>query len=418
MFNTLSSQGKVLWGFVIAFNILVLLWIIHAGVFVPGAAWIDARSFYIAGRCWLDGSSPYDYEVFRQHWIALLAGDTYYTPFLFPPTLALISIPIAILPWSIARWVISALNIGALLLIWTFVILLIKDHPHVRGKFLMLFAFMGLSGLVGAIPEDIFLAQKSIFAVCGCMGAIFFWRRNLPYLSGLFILIATFKPQISLLVLIYLLVTSNRSFKIRCFGFAVGCVAALFIFLLPPIPELISQLKTSYIAYREIPFNDASNYISILSIFRQFKDLMIVLFTLISIVFVCYLAWLRHYSHFFNSDEYAIPQADYLGHIQIIFAITLVFLPIREYDLCLLVPMIGTLPILFPRFWIPTTLIPLLILGRLNTINHIFSKLLGENWSDQHLHIISLLLAVLILGAFMIIWHIYRKPPIRRISFP
>ncbi len=79
----------------------------------------DTRWLYVSGVSWLSGDSPYDIFKFQGHWIERL-GTLAYGPvsFVYPPTVALITVPLSSMSWRWAHVCLTAINIAALVGIW------------------------------------------------------------------------------------------------------------------------------------------------------------------------------------------------------------------------------------------------------------------------------------------------------------
>jgi len=63
----------------------------------------DTRAWYTGGTCWWDGHSPYDREYYAETWTELYGAPPHdQATFVYPPTMALISLPLALMPWPVA----------------------------------------------------------------------------------------------------------------------------------------------------------------------------------------------------------------------------------------------------------------------------------------------------------------------------
>jgi hypothetical protein len=84
----------------------------------------DFGAYYVAARALANGESPFDAQVATR--LARLAGVEHHSPYIYPPLLALLLRPLAVLPFSAAAAVWFALSAGALLAsLWLL-------RPHVQ----------------------------------------------------------------------------------------------------------------------------------------------------------------------------------------------------------------------------------------------------------------------------------------------
>jgi hypothetical protein len=166
-----------------AFLLLAVGYSIHAGLRVDRPArWRDGRFLFLSGRLWLEGESPYDrarlLARWPEHFDSLPKG-----PFLYPPTLAVVAVPLGLLPsWPVARRALDVLNVAALA------------------------ACLGLAArlLVAGVPASITLGQTTLVALAGALGALHFAARGHALASGLCVVLASIKPQLTLLPLLLL----------------------------------------------------------------------------------------------------------------------------------------------------------------------------------------------------------------------
>jgi hypothetical protein len=174
---------------------------------------IDGRYLYIAGRVWLAGQSPYSFNTFLSFWKRDLknSGDFYLElkegqgAFIYPPTIAIFSLPLALFSWKNAQILLDTFNVVAFLSILFFAISLVRRFlpPTLEpGK---IWLGIGMSGFfMSAVPVTIYSGQTPLLATAGFLGAIYFYLCGNIVTAALFIVIASIKPQLSLLPLIYL----------------------------------------------------------------------------------------------------------------------------------------------------------------------------------------------------------------------
>jgi hypothetical protein len=69
---------------------------------------------------------------------------------------------------------------------------------------------MGIGGFMSAVPSAIYIGQSPLLATMGFLGVIYFYLRGHILTAALFVVIASIKPQLSLLPLIYLFILSGN----------------------------------------------------------------------------------------------------------------------------------------------------------------------------------------------------------------
>ena len=151
--------------------------------------------------------------------------------FFYPPTMGVFAIPIALAPWDIAKHLLSALNIIALLGILFFCAQICKRLLGLPDRNSRIWLGLGIGCLMSAVPETIYTGQTPLLSMVGCLGAVYYLLQNRLLACAVCIVIASTKPQLSLIPVIYLLIAS-RSWLL--FIYSSACVAAcsIVIFLI------------------------------------------------------------------------------------------------------------------------------------------------------------------------------------------
>ncbi len=134
---------------------------------------LDGRYIYVSGACWLSGQSPYNVDAFGSVWKKHMINEQIRKEFLkdggavfaYPPTLGVISVPLAFFSWNMAKHVLDFMNVLFLLLIAFFSAMLIRDLPQTQFHFGKIGIGIGLSCLISAIPTTLFLGQTSLIAL-------------------------------------------------------------------------------------------------------------------------------------------------------------------------------------------------------------------------------------------------------------
>jgi hypothetical protein len=165
----------------------------------------DARHWYAGGVSWWRGESPYDKEGYTTKWLELYAQSPFQrSTFVYPPTMAVISLPMALLPWDLARWAFRVVSVLAFLglcyVTWRLMETEGQRFPLLSSKGWYLVPV----GYLASVTQCMFQGQTALIVAFGCVLAWYAWRteRNVLLASGCSS--PSIKPQISLLPLVFL----------------------------------------------------------------------------------------------------------------------------------------------------------------------------------------------------------------------
>ncbi len=163
----------------------------------------DALSYYVAGRLAAGGQAGVLYDLARQHALALaLAGESLASsnwPFVYPPWVALVCIPLARLPYPVAYAGFVALQVVPLL-----------GAAERLARLLPAGDRRPLLGLAAGTPLVVLLGQPqwSAWALWGLSGALVAQRDGRGAgRVGAWLLLGLVKPSLLLPPLLWLLVT-------------------------------------------------------------------------------------------------------------------------------------------------------------------------------------------------------------------
>jgi len=185
----------------------------------------DTKYLYVAGLSWWEGSNAYDPNVASR-----LGANQSLGGFFYPPQIAPLCLLLGAFPWTQAKVVMTLVNgISAGVLAY-FSVLLVKQ-PQVKqlrvpGSGAMWF----IPAIVLANPftlNVIVLGQTTLIVAAALVGGWYYAYRDKWVLSGILIAISTIKPQLSLLVILWLLL--ERRWRIL----AVAAVTTLIFCLVP-----------------------------------------------------------------------------------------------------------------------------------------------------------------------------------------
>ncbi len=359
---------------------------------------IDARATYISGVCWLSGQSPYHPETFQQTWNTLMVNEMLQNQIElgrvalpYPPTLGLISIPLSLFSWETAQTLVDLLNVFLLGLIALFTLLLLKDYQR---NFLILSFGIGVS-LFSQLPYTtavLVVGQNSLMATTGCLGAIYFARRQQFWIATVFVLLASIKPHLSLLPLLYLFITTKDW---RFFGgatVAVGVTSFGILTLggdLNPLPDILRS-----VAYYQTNFANSTALLPGFNFILGKLNVaphIIGLLPVMGILLVIFLAvWGR---------QREMTDYQHLLLISLTICLTAMFMPLHHYDYTLFFLITSLLVISkgYSVFW----LLPgILLIAAPGTVARWINGSFGGAYTDSIVigSVVGIYLAIVIAG--------------------
>ncbi|MBL7644924.1 MAG: DUF2029 domain-containing protein [Candidatus Hydrogenedentes bacterium] len=163
--------------------------------------------------------------------------------FVYPPTIAVISLPMSLLPWKIAAWTFRFTSFLATAGICLLAARLGSESTEKSPLLGPLGWYAGACALLGSAHQAIFQGQLSLIVVFGCLAAWYGHQRRILWLFLLGFLLASIKPQISLIPLLYILFSGN----VRWFTYGVMLCASVSLFMLiaVPTPDLFAAYDGS-----------------------------------------------------------------------------------------------------------------------------------------------------------------------------
>lgn len=220
----------------------------------------DVHHWYAGGKCLWVGVSPYDRDAYAEVWIAEFGvppGSK--GTFVYPPTMALIGLPLALIPWSAAPWVFRFVSLAALIGICYMTLGMMGVERAGQRAFYRAGWYIGLCGYLASITQCVTQGQIATVVVFGCVAVWYGLQRRLFWLFIAGFALASIKPQISMLPLLYVLFIGGW----RWFLFGAGACSlfsAIFI-LMAPIPNVMEKYQGSmenHLRYQD--FNHWSGY--------------------------------------------------------------------------------------------------------------------------------------------------------------
>lgn len=195
------------------------------GVGRSGESSFDFAVMYAGGREWLEGGNPYNQNELNQI-IAKLKGGFPQSnfddaPFSYPPQSAAFFVTLALSGFSYAKIVWLVLNLLSVAAIVAMTIYTINRHAQKREDLVV-------SGVMAAFiignpltTNVVWEGQTSLIVFAATMAAWIFGQQQKWLLAGICLAIASIKPQMSLLVVIWFLLERNWKILAVALGTAV-----------------------------------------------------------------------------------------------------------------------------------------------------------------------------------------------------
>ncbi len=305
-----------------------LVWPLHETM----RRWSDFAFIYTAGKSWLHGLSPYDIPSWREEWLAVRPvfwehadGIAPTQPFLYPPHWIGLASALALLPWPAANRLWDAVNLLSFVGLCAFSVALAPRNRSAAAR-IALYGGLALACLNGAVRYSFFNSQMSLLPTCAVVAA--FWaarERRRAWLIA-FVFVATLKPQIALLPLIYLLLNGSV-IEVLLGSLAAALVSSITVLRVGP-SLLLQQLSQCYAGHMQLAFNDLGHFTSVSSLFAGTRHAALAksLSPLFGVgAVVLFSLWRR------RSPRLA--QRGPLWAIALCLAFSATFVPLHEYDL-------------------------------------------------------------------------------------
>lgn len=192
----------------------------------------DMKILYIGGLTWLQGLNAYDPQIASQVSGGLVSAQRY--DFAYPPQIAPFVLLLGLFPFAKARALMILLNLFSILAVAFFCVRFVQrgsikelDDTSSAPKWFIPAIIIGNP----FTAHILWMGQTSMIATAAWVGGWYFAERKRWLLSGILIGFSTFKPQVTLLILIWLLLER----RLRLLG-----VAALSILIFSLYPMLIT----------------------------------------------------------------------------------------------------------------------------------------------------------------------------------
>jgi len=205
--------------------LLVMKGIIGVGLSQSMASNVDTKYLYVAGLSWLEGLNAYDPEVASR-----LGADLSLGGFFYPPQIAPLCLLLAAFPWTKAKVLMTLLNVFSAGVLAFFCVLLVKQPEVKMLRVPGSSPWWYIPAIIISNPLTInvlWLGQTTLIAAAALIGGWYYAYRDRWVGSGILIGISSIKPQLSLLVIFWLLL--ERRWRVL----AVAAVTTLIFSLVP-----------------------------------------------------------------------------------------------------------------------------------------------------------------------------------------
>lgn len=293
----------------------------------------DYRWIYVAGKCWLQGVSPHKIENFYPMWEKELGlHPTAPVPLAYPPTLALVAVPLALFSWDHSRVIFDILNFISMMLCFFFVYRILVDLLGIESMNSRLLFALAMTANLFPVTRVLHTGQTVFFVVIGMLATVYFLGKKREWLAAFFSMFASIKPHLSLFLFLILFL-QNRQFFLKSFVM-IGSFCLLTIAATWEHGIIKGMFESIYINADQNPYNAIANlsvFFRILHYFGLQKfHILCEIFGIFLSVSCLYLFSKRGYlRESFSSGQLVL--------VTWVFALPIFFMPTHDYDQCLLI---------------------------------------------------------------------------------
>lgn len=240
----------------LAVSILSLICFGIVGIGRDGQLNADGGVLYAAGRAWLMGLNAYNHDMLTQSVAAIKEiGTLQDAAFFYPPQSAALCMFVGLFDYSVAKFVWLGLNLLSIAAIIAMTVSTINHHQNNSENQLGIWV---MSAMIIGNPftaHVVWMGQTSLIAFAATMAAWFFSQRQKIVLAGICLGIASFKPQICLLLGIWFFL--ERNWKILAVAFATVTIMSAYPLVLygGPVGMLTAWHQGIQDSYSSLPFN-------------------------------------------------------------------------------------------------------------------------------------------------------------------
>jgi hypothetical protein len=297
--------------------------------------WNDFSFLYAAGRTWLAGLSPYDFDHWNVEWAAVrpIQIVTEPTPFVYPPHWGPFAALLALLPWPVASRIWDAVNVLAYLGTCALSLRLLDTDVRRLAARPAIWVFLAITTLNVAVRQSVFNGQFTIVVSLGIAGAFFAWHEKKTAWLVVFAFIASLKPQLGFLPLLYILLNGGH-LAVLSAGAIAGGVA-----LLSMLPSHLERVPADFAhvmaLHTRMEFNQPAQYFNVpaLAAGHLSGQSFMMSGPIAAVIVVVVMTVMR------RRDMAPAVLRDPLWQFSIVAALTGALMPVHVYDLVVYVPL-------------------------------------------------------------------------------
>jgi Glycosyltransferase family 87 len=168
----------------------------------------DGQVLWAAGRTWLQGANPYDYPSLARAAEGIPGMDVSQVRFFYPPQASALCVPLGLFPYAVARWVWLAFNLAAIATMVGLACGVVREETPNRR---VLGAGVLAAVLIGNpfTAHVVWMGQTSLVAFAATFAAWRFAGSSRWLAAGICLGLASYKPQICMFVVLWLLLERN-----------------------------------------------------------------------------------------------------------------------------------------------------------------------------------------------------------------
>ena len=216
----------------------------------------DGAVLYAAGRAWLRGLNPYNHDFLAQSVAGIKEIHSLETAaFFYPPQSAPLCMLAGLFDYSVAKYIWLGLNLLSIAAIIFMTVRTLNQYQNNSEN--QLGSWIVAAVIIGNpfTAHVVWMGQTSLMAFAATMAAWFFSQRQKFVLAGICLGIASFKPQLCLVLGIWFLL--ERNWKILAVAFATATIMSAYPLLLygGPVGMLAAWYQGIQDSYSSLPFN-------------------------------------------------------------------------------------------------------------------------------------------------------------------
>ena len=216
----------------------------------------DGAVLYAAGRAWLMGLNSYNHDFLVQSVAGIKEiGTLENAAFFYPPQSAALCMFAGLFDYSVAKFIWLGLNLLSIAAIIFMTVRTLNQYQNNSenqlGSWIMAAVIIGNP----FTAHVVWMGQTSLMAFAATMAAWFFSQRQKFVWAGICLGIASFKPQLCLLLGIWFLL--ERNWKILAVAFATATIMSAYPLVLygGPVGMLAAWHQGIQDSYSSLPFN-------------------------------------------------------------------------------------------------------------------------------------------------------------------